>query len=220
MEKSDLVVSQSIVIFGGTFDPVHLGHLRLLEQIHGLLPSAKVKVLPNGDPPHREAPQVNAAHRLAMLQLACADLTYVTVDERELHRAGPSYTWLTVQELCSEYPETPIILVLGDDAAKELNTWHQWQALVKAVNILVIARDLEHQSELPKELTQHLREVSSVEALENISGGAFFRLACPLLQISSTYIRENLAKKRSNRFLQPESVIKYIFQHQLYQPKA
>ena len=104
---------QSIVIFGGTFDPVHLGHLRAAEEIHERLGMDEFRFLPCGQPPHRDAPVASAAQRLEMLRLALAETTGFQVDERELQREGPSYMVDTLHSFRAEYPRSPLALVIG-----------------------------------------------------------------------------------------------------------
>src|SRR5258706_7643 len=119
-----------IGVFGGTFDPVHYGHLRLAQEIAESIRLAEVRFIPSGTPPHRAAPQVTSLQRLEMVRLATAGNPLFTVDEREVKRSGPGYTIDTLLELRHETGATrPLCVLLGADAFLELATWHRWQEL-------------------------------------------------------------------------------------------
>lgn len=207
--------TRPILLFGGTFDPVHFGHLRLAENLHNLFPSAEIRLMPSATPPHREAPGATAEQRLAMLQLATEQLNHLVIDDRELRRAGESYTLLSVDELLSEFPGRAIILVMGDDAFAGLASWYQWQALVSKVNLLVVARP-GAQFKLSSELQAELTLCEDWQSLLKAPPGHLFRFESPLLEISATYIRQLMAENQSCRFLLPDSVIEYIHRHRLY----
>jgi len=207
---------QPLVVFGGTFNPVHYGHLRLAEDIHNLFPEAEIRLMPCATPPHRIAPKVSASDRLTMLQLATRDYAHLTVDPREINRSGTSYTWLSVSEIEQEEPERPLYLVMGDDAFAGLATWYEWQSLLGRVNIIIVARRGE---------SSNLREISStwpiiwhdsIHALKLQAGGGVFRYETPLLDISSSYIREQIEHRHSCRFLLPDVVLEYISANGLY----
>ena len=130
-----------IGIIGGTFDPVHYGHLRLAEELGETLKLGEVRLVPSGTPPHRSAPQVAAEHRLAMVRLAAAGNPGFRVDEREMRRAGPGDTFDTLTELRSEAGVSrPLVLLLGADAFLEFATWHRWHEIFKLAHIAVAHR--------------------------------------------------------------------------------
>ncbi len=206
---------QPILLFGGTFDPIHYGHLRLAENLHNLLPTAEIRLMPSATPPHREQPGASAEQRLAMLQLATENLPHLKIDDRELRRDGESYTLLSVNELLKEYPEQPIILVMGDDAFGGLCHWFQWQSLLAKVNVLVVARP-GAQFQLSNELVSSITQCDRLDSLLHTQAGHLYRFESPLLEISATHIRQLIAENQSCRFLLPESVIEYIQRHRLY----
>src|SRR5687767_2659000 len=116
-----------IGILGGTFDPVHYGHLRLAQEIGERLHLAEVRLIPAGTPPHRTAPQVSAAQRLEMVRLAAAGNPLLAVDDREVRRTDPGYTVDTLSEIRREAGATrPVCVLLGADAFLDLATWHRW----------------------------------------------------------------------------------------------
>jgi len=125
-------------ILGGTFDPIHYGHLRLAEEMRELAGLQQIRFIPTGNPPHRDAPQVSALHRSAMVKLAIADHPDFVLDEREVRRAAKSFTVDTLRELRTELGETqPLCLLMGGDAFLQLHTWHQWEKLLDLAHIVV-----------------------------------------------------------------------------------
>ncbi len=204
------------VILGGTFDPIHFGHLRLAENLHNLLPTAKIHLMPSASPPHRTKPGATAQQRLAMLELAVENIDHLHVDARELSREGDSYTLLSIDEMLQENPQQSIILVMGDDAYANLGSWYQWSSILDKVNIVVVARPGEFAKQPSADVLAKQTRCNSIEQLLSHRSGAVYRHFCPLLEISASYIRQLLAKKQSCRFLLPGSVLKYIKQNRLY----
>ncbi|HEV2009177.1 MAG TPA: nicotinate-nucleotide adenylyltransferase, partial [Burkholderiales bacterium] len=130
-----------IGIFGGTFDPIHYGHLRLAQEIAESVRMAEIRLVPAGTPPHRAAPQVSSQQRLDMVRLAAAGNPLFTVDEREVKRSGPGYTVDTLVELRREAGATrPLCMLLGADAFLELATWHRWHELFGLAHLIVAHR--------------------------------------------------------------------------------
>ncbi|WP_144393074.1 nicotinate-nucleotide adenylyltransferase [Pleionea sediminis] len=208
------------VILGGTFDPIHYGHLRLAENLHNLIPKAQITFMPSATPPHRETPSVSARQRSEMLELAIKGIEHFNLDTRELQRQGESYSLLSVNEIKKENPDTRIIWIMGDDAYAKLHTWFGWQELVEKVSFVVVARPGALQSEPAKAVVNTLSQCCSIEELLTFSSGAVFRHICPLLEISASNIRELLMRNLSCRFLLPESVLNYIKQNDLYSHKG
>ena len=130
----------TIGILGGTFDPIHYGHLRFASAVRSALGLTKVHVIPAGVPPHREAPWASPQDRMAMTKLGCAEFPSLQPDDREVGRAGPSYTVDTLQELHSEDRNRPLALLLGTDALQGLASWHRWQQLFTLAHIVVVER--------------------------------------------------------------------------------
>ncbi|MCK5716531.1 MAG: nicotinate (nicotinamide) nucleotide adenylyltransferase, partial [Thiomargarita sp.] len=129
-----------IGILGGTFNPIHHGHLRLALELYERLDCEKILLIPSARPPHREQPTVSCQHRLEMVQSAIFGVTGLSVDDRELRRKGPSYMVDTVSSLRDDYPQNPLYLILGLDAFMGLSHWYQWKRLVHLTHLLVIVR--------------------------------------------------------------------------------
>src|SRR5438309_11059395 len=118
-----------IGLLGGTFDPVHYGHLRLADDVRKGLALSELRLIPAGEPPHRQVPVASAAHRLAMTRLGCEEFAGLVADGREVNRDGPSFTVTTLESLREESPGRPLALVIGSDAFSALDKWHHWERL-------------------------------------------------------------------------------------------
>jgi nicotinate-nucleotide adenylyltransferase len=213
-----------IGILGGTFDPIHYGHLRLAEEMRELADLQQVRFIPTGNPPHRDTPQVTALHRSAMVQLAIAGQSDFVLDEREVKRTTKCYTIHTLRELRSELGDAqPLCLLMGGDAFLQLHTWHEWEQLLDLTHIVVGYRpgftleDRIHSA--PAKLRKHYQErLCSVDYLSQQAAGGIAELAIPKLEISATLIRSRVAENRTIRYLLPATVADYIYQHHLYTP--
>lgn len=207
-----------IGVFGGTFNPVHYGHLRSAVELVERLGLERLHLMPCAQPPHREAPSCSAEHRAAMVELAVAAEPRLLCDTRELRRAGVSYTFDSLVELRQESGEgSSLCLVMGCDAVLNINTWHRWRELLDVAHIAVIARPGWHfpdEGEVARWLQEHRTE--AVGALRERPAGAVLVQNLRPLDISSTEIRALLAQGRSARYLLPESVLDYIQERQLY----
>ena len=213
-----------IGIFGGTFNPIHYGHLRLAEEMLELADLKEIRFIPTGTPPHREAPQVSAQQRSAMVKLAIVDQPAFVLDEREVRRAIKCYTVDTLRDLRDELGEQqPLCLLMGGDAFLQLHTWHEWQQLFELAHIVVGYRPgfpiEERIVHAPTELREHYQtRLCAAENLAQQSHGKISVLAIPKLEISATLIRSRIAEQRTIRYLLPNSVADYIHQHHLYTP--
>jgi nicotinate-nucleotide adenylyltransferase len=210
--------SGPVGVFGGTFNPVHYGHLRSALELVEHLHLDHVRLMPCSEPPHRGAPSCPAEHRAAMVDLAVAGEAALTCDRRELKRPGPSYTITSLEEIRRELgDDRGLCLVMGGDALTGINTWHRWQELLTLAHIVVIARpgwELPADGEVARWLHDH--RLSDRGDLQRRPGGGILLEALRPLAISSTEIRELLAAGRSARYLVPESVLDYIRAHSLY----
>jgi nicotinate-nucleotide adenylyltransferase len=195
-----------LAIFGGTFDPIHLGHLCVAWEASELL-DADVLVMPSGIPPHRPSPIASAAQRLAMLRVALRDQSRLRLDARELERAGPSYTVDTVHELRTEYGSRPLVLLLGADAFAGLPGWHGWRRLFELAHIGVLSRPGE-QASLSEELRRQTAGcwVDDPATLLAAPAGRLIALSVTPLEISATRIRELLAAGREPRYQLPSGL--------------
>ncbi|VVQ12496.1 putative nicotinate-nucleotide adenylyltransferase [Pseudomonas fluorescens] len=209
--------SRRIGILGGTFDPVHVGHLRGALEVAESLALDELRLVPSARPPHRDTPQVSANDRLAMVECAVAGVAPLVVDARELQRDKPSYTIDTLELMRAELAaEDQVFLLLGWDAFCGLPTWHRWEELLQHCHILVLQRP-DADSEPPDALRNLLaaRSVSDPLALKGPSGQIAFVWQTPLA-VSATQIRQLLASGKSVRFLVPDAVLAYIDAHGLY----
>lgn len=204
-------------IFGGTFDPVHIGHLRSALEVTELMGLDELRLLPNARPPHRDTPQVDAQARLAMVQSAVSGVECLRVDARELGRDKPSYTIDSLESIRAELgDDDQLFLVLGWDAFCGLPGWHRWEELLQHCHILVLQRpdaDVEPPDELRNLLAA--RSQSDPTAMSGPAGHISFVWQTPLA-VSATQIRQLLASGKSVRFLVPDAVLAYIEAHDLY----
>lgn len=208
---------KAIGILGGTFDPIHMGHLRMALELYETLDLARVHILPTYQPMYRKAPVASPEHRLAMVQCAVADEPALIVDEREIRRKGPTYTIDTVVDLKNELPDIPLCLIMGIDAFLNLPSWNRWEEILELAHIIVAHRPHYRLSpagivtDLVKERLQH--EIGYVH--ENMAGGILLR-PITALEISATDIRKQIAMGRNPRYLLPDSVYDYIKQNGIY----
>ncbi len=208
-------------IFGGTFDPIHFGHLRLAEEAVEHLGLAAVHWIPAGQPAHRDPPRVTAGQRLAMTRLALADNPRFALDAGEVDSARPSYTVPTLERLRQQFgANRPLFLLVGADAFAGLPDWHRWRELFSLAHIAVSHRPgfPVKPSSLPAALADEFaaRHAANPQALHAAPAGGICTFAMTQLAISATLIRQLLANGNSTRYLLPPAVIDYIELHQLY----
>ncbi len=204
-------------MFGGTFDPVHNAHLRVALDIVEAGALEQLHLVPCHVPPHRGDPEVTAAQRLAMLELAARGELRFRVDDRELRRDGPSYTVDTLQTLRRDFPGDHLCLLLGSDSFVSLPRWDRWQELAVYAHIVVMQRP-DHPLKLSGPLTDwlHGRETADWAALrDEPAGRVLFQDVTPMA-VSATDIRARLAAGRSGRYLLPDAVWDYIRDNTLY----
>ena len=214
--KND-ALPRRIGVLGGTFDPVHIGHLRGALEVAEMMELDELRLTPNARPPHRDTPQVSAHDRLAMVQCAVEGVATLVVDARELQRDKPSYTIDTLELMRAELAaDDQLFLLLGWDAFCGLPTWHRWEELLQHCHILVLQRP-DADSEPPDALRNLLaaRSVSDPLALKGPGGQIAFVWQTPLA-VSATQIRQLLASGKSVRYLVPDAVLAYIDAHGLY----
>jgi nicotinate-nucleotide adenylyltransferase len=206
-----------IGIFGGTFDPVHVGHLRTGYELMRALRLAELHWIPVGNPGHRDPPLASAELRLEMLRVAIAGQPGFVLDDREIRRGGVSYTIDTLSELREAYPQRPLCLLLGMDAFAGFTSWHRWQEIF-AVAHVVAAHRPGWQAPISGPLAALLAErgVADVATLhERRAGCVHVRKVTPL-EISSTDLRELLVSGGDPRFLVPEPVRSIIVESECY----
>ncbi|SDJ39853.1 nicotinate-nucleotide adenylyltransferase [Billgrantia gudaonensis] len=211
--------SPRIGMLGGTFDPVHLGHLRSAVELSEALSLDRLHLVPAAMPPLRGEPRVSPEERLALLRLGIGDTPGLVADPRELARDGPSYSADTLASLREESgSEARLVMALGHDAFLRLADWHAPERLFELAHVVVIDRP-DHEAPLPRALEALIRgrEAAHAEALMAQPAGGLLRLTLPTrMAISATAVRRRLAERRSVRYLLPEAVEARILECDLY----
>ena len=206
-------------LFGGTFDPIHYGHLKPVEILANLIGLSKVIIMPNNVPPHRPQPEATSEQRKLMVELAIADKPLFVLDERELRRDTPSFTADTLQEWRQEEgPDKPLAFIIGQDSLLTFPSWHRYETILNNAHLLVTRRpgyplamqDENHQQWLANHLT------SNIEDLHNQPAGKIYLAETPWFDVSATLIRERLERGESCEEMMPEAVLTYIMQQGLY----
>lgn len=197
----------SIGLFGGTFDPIHSGHLHIARSFADELRLSSVIFLPAGDPYHKTAPRTPAAHRLAMVEIAAQADPRFAVSDCDIVRQGATYTHDTVQIFHQHFPAAEIWLLIGMDSLLQLHTWHRWQNLVRQCRIAAAPRPGTSLAQAPAPLQAWLAEA--------LPQGRLHILQAAPLPASSTQIRQQLAASGTSPDL-PPTVLAYIRQHHLY----
>lgn len=208
----------AIGIYGGTFDPIHYGHLRPALEVLQHLQLAAVRFIPCRVPVHRDAPQVSPEQRFALLRLALADQPGFIADDRELRRATPSYMVDTLRELRTELgAEVALCLLLGSDAFQQLPTWHCWTQLTDLAHLVVMQRP-GILPEWPAALQNFIADKLTAQAqhLHQQATGKVLLHAVTQLDISATTIRHHLAAGQAVRYLLPDLALAYIADRGLY----
>jgi len=203
-----------IGILGGTFDPIHYGHLRPAQEAMMNLELTELRLVPAAIPPHRRSPQASAVQRLAMVELAIRGLPGFVVDDQEIQRSGLSYTVLTLESLRAEYRDIPLCLLIGADQFRNFETWHRWQEIPELAHIVVLNRPGETVGILPEWTRRH--ECTHLQDLRRAQAGQLAFLTVSPQDISATRIRAMLARGESVQGLMPEAVLDYIRHNRLY----
>ena len=210
--------SRAIGVFGGTFNPVHIGHLRTALEIREQLALDEMRLMPSAQPPHRAEPQVSARHRAAMVALAIEGEGGLQLDERELRRTGPSWTIETLQEMRQELGTgVSLSFCVGMDSLVNLSSWHRWQELTDWAHLIVAARpgwQMPRDGVVAEWLSTRRRH--DLGAVRQTSHGVVVVAELTLLPVAATGLRERLQAGRSVRYLTPDSVVDYIEKHRLY----
>ena len=212
------MIRRRIGILGGTFDPVHFGHLRTALELLETLSMDRMLLIPSGVPPHRKMPAATPRQRLDMLHLALSNDSSLQLDARECRKPGISYSVDTLRELRHRWGEdTALDFCVGTDAFLQMNTWHCWEQLVGLCNIVVVSRPGWHlPDELgPMEVWRDRFTQDSDTLLRQPAGAVLFVTLTPV-DVSATRIRRLVSEGRSARYLLPEAAWQYIQQHRLY----
>jgi nicotinate-nucleotide adenylyltransferase len=196
-----------IGIFGGTFDPIHYGHLRTAFELWQTLKLSEVRFMPSGNPPHRVRTLADAALRVDMVRAAVAGQPAFLVDDREVRRAGASYPVVTLTELRAEFPHLPLCLLLGMDAFLGVPGWHRWRELFDLAHIVIAHRPgWKAQTQGPLGELMVDRGTGAVNDLHRSPAGRIYVHAVTQLEISSTELRHIIDAGRDPRYLVPDSV--------------
>src|SRR5215475_6689196 len=215
-----------LAILGGTFDPVHYGHLRLAADVRKALQLPEARLIPAGMPPHRAPPVASSAHRLAMVEFGCAEFPGLRCDPREVERDGPSYTVATLESLHEEQPGRPLALIVGADAFAGLEQWWRWERLFSLAHFLVVERPgiafAPHALSPTLKMHWERRLTTDPTRLARTLAGAILRVAVTPQPISASAIRAALARGAAGIGdvcgLLPAAVLAYIERNQLYRP--
>lgn len=208
---------KAIGILGGTFDPIHMGHLRMALELYENLDLLKVHIIPCYQPVHRKMPTASPEDRLAMVKCAIANESALFADDREISRNEPSFMIDTLLSLRAEYPDTPLCLILGLDAFLGFTSWHRWKEILDHAHIIVAHRP---QYTIPAhgliaDIMKERAQIDPAYLHEHIAGGIIVR-PITALEISATVIRNLIASGKSPRYLLPDAVYEYIKQHGTY----
>jgi nicotinate-nucleotide adenylyltransferase len=208
---------EPIGLFGGTFDPIHYGHLRTAFELWQTLKLAEVRFLPSGSPPHRDETVASAELRLAMVKAAVADQPAFVVDDREVRRTGLSYSVDTLTELRNENPDRSLCLLLGMDAFLGLPSWRRWRDLLELTNVVVVNRP-GWKAPLSGPLGEVLvdRGTGTIRDLHDHKAGRIYVHAVTQLEISSTELRQQLVAGRDPRYLVADPVRRIIIETGCY----
>lgn len=205
-------------VVGGTFNPIHLAHLRVAEEVRETLGLERILLIPSGDPPHKGTGLAPAEQRLEMARLAAASNPRFEVLALELGRSGPSFTTDTLAQLGREHPAASFWFVIGTDAFSELDTWYRPEALFELASFAVVRRPGHDGRPLGALLPRPLAGLFEVtaDALIHASGHEVREIPVSQLDISATDIRRRVARGASIRYLVPDAVREYIEKHGLY----
>lgn len=202
-----------LVLFGGTFDPVHVAHIRCAQAVSRALGHAPVQMMPNAVPPHRPQPGADGRHRMAMLELACRDHPELIPDARELERGGDSYTVDTLRGLRRQLGDRPLVFMVGGDSYADLDNWNSWEALPALCHLVVVERP--GAAEPPPRVRDSFRAATTATELLACPAGLVLRLTRPRLDLSATGVRTQLRETGHCRAV-PDRVMDYIRANHLY----
>ncbi len=210
-------LAQPIGILGGTFDPVHFGHLRIALELQHAYHLAEVRFIPCWQPVHRASPVASPGQRLAMLACAVKNESTFKVDDCEIQRKSPSYMIDTIETLREKYPDTPLCLILGADAWSGFAAWQRYETILHLSHLIIAQRPsypLPETGTVAVLLQQHLTQDAST--LRESLGGHIILHPVTSLEISAAAIRNQIAQGQDPRYLLPDSVYDYIVKHHIY----
>ncbi|MBV8045824.1 MAG: nicotinate-nucleotide adenylyltransferase [Paludibacterium sp.] len=208
-------------IFGGTFDPFHAAHLRMAQAFQSEAGLTELRLVPAGAPYHRGGVAASAQDRLKMVALGIAAMPGMRVDDRELRRAGASFTADTLAEIRAEIgPDIPLWFLIGGDSLRQLDTWRHWQSLFSLAHLAVAMRPGIDALELPSPVKEAWSARLRPHAQNDAASGTILRLTLPPMDISASAVRDAVGKHQSISHLVPPAVASYIQTHGLYRPMS
>lgn len=200
-------------LFGGTFNPIHNGHLGALDSLCKHVDLSGVSLIPSALPPHKDIPCVSAEQRLAMARLAVAGKPKIRVDDFEITQGQTSYSWYTVNYFHAIYPNYRLCWILGMDALLNFTSWYKWQQILSVCHLIVLRRP---GFTLPKNPPSWWQPVYHAQALKHYTAGRILFVDSAEITISSSQIRENLKMGEPINTFVPQGVLNYIQQNHLY----
>lgn len=210
-------LQKAIGILGGTFDPIHFGHLRTALELYQAFDLAEVRLIPCYQPVHRKLPVASPEQRLAMVRAAIENEPALSVDDCEILRKGPSYMIDTLETLREKIPQTPLCLIMGIDALLNFPSWHRWKEILELAHLIVAHRPQYHlpQTGIIADLVKQCLTQQPESVHKHLAGHIVLHPVTPL-EISATDIRKQIAMGQSPHFLLPDNVYNYIQQHGVY----
>ncbi|SET08798.1 nicotinate-nucleotide adenylyltransferase [Thorsellia anophelis] len=208
-----------VTYYGGTFDPIHNGHISICKAVANQLNLETITLLPNNIPPHRPQPIASPIQRLTMLKLAIENESIFEIDTRELKKKSHSYTIETLIELREEIgKDTPLLFIIGEDSLNTIDSWHKWESLLDYCHIIVCKREDNKYRIDNKILNEWINQnkTASTTNITHYSNGYIYKANTPYFQISATEIRRLRMQMQEIDFLLPDSVKKYIIENAIY----
>ena len=209
---------ERIGLFGGTFDPIHYGHLRSAVELAEYYELSTLYLLPNHRPVHRGPTAASTNSRIDMLALALQDAPRLQVDAREALRDKPSFTLDTLREVHAEKPDATLLFFMGMDAFAAFDTWHNWEGILNSANLVIVNRPGAEHSDFSAHLVERQRARCGHQIVSGATGIIEF-FDVTQMAISATDVRHRIANEQSVRFLLPEEVLEYISDNNLYRKK-
>jgi len=206
-----------IGVLGGTFDPIHNGHIHLALEVRDKLKLDEVKLIPANIPPHRSTPTTSADDRKKMTELAICDQKNLSVDFREIENKNISYTINTLISLRTEFPNDALFLIVGEDVFNMVDSWKDWQSLLNYTHIIVATRpddDKNISDEL--KIWQDKNRIDDIKILKTTLSGYIFYINTPIVKISSSMIRKYYSEHKNIGVYLPANIITYIKDNNLY----
>jgi len=210
------VKKKLIGIFGGTFDPVHIGHKLVIENLLELIKLDELIVIPNGTPPHKEK-RIGETNKLRMTKLALGHIDKVKIDDREIIKETPSYAFLTFKELQKENPNDTLLWIMGSDSYSKIDTWHRYKEFIEEVNLVILSRpDCPIKKDSFAERLLETRKIDDVKGFENQTSKILLLSINPI-KLTSTEIRTMISNKNDVSKSLNQDVYKLIKENNLYE---